>query len=348
MGIVEEVGSEVKKLRPGQRVVVSACIACGMCDYCKREEYTSCDTTNPNATIEEQLGHRPAALYGFSHLTGGVPGKSTHFHHYHLPGGQAEYVRVAFADINCLPVPDSIPDEKALYLTDIIPTAYHGCVLGEVEKGKSVGIWGLGPIGLMTARWCQILGAKRVIGIDTVPARLDMARSVLHIDTINAKEENVVERINQLAGGHLDVAIECAGFDYAQSWAQKAQIALGKLEKIYYAYVTGLETDTAEIFDEMFKAVRKFGNVSIIGVYTGYANHFPVGAMMQKNLIVKAGCCSMQKYWKYCLEKLVSGEIDPTFVITDRGHLSDAPKLYEKFNKKCDGCVKVFLRPGLS
>jgi len=324
MGIVDQVGADVRKLKVGQRVVVSFSIACGKCDYCKREEYTACGTTNPCHTVGELLGHRPSAMYGYSHLTGGVP------------GGQAEYVRVAFADVNCLPVPDDIRDEKALYLSDIIPTAYHGCVLGEVDKNKTVGIWGLGPIGLLTARWCQILGAKKIIGIDKVQARLDVARRVLNIDTINAKDENVVERVNQLTAGQLDVAIECAGFDYAKSWVHKAEMALG------------LETDTAEIFDEIFKAVRNFGNVAIIGVYSGYANHFPVGAMMEKDLIVKCGQCPAQKYWKYCLEKIVSGEMDPTFLITDRASLADAPKLYEKFNEKNDGCIKVFLQPELA
>uniref|UniRef100_A0A914WDB8 Alcohol dehydrogenase-like C-terminal domain-containing protein n=2 Tax=Plectus sambesii TaxID=2011161 RepID=A0A914WDB8_9BILA len=322
MGIIEEVGSEVKKLKVGQRVVVAFDIACGQCAYCKREEYTACDTTCPSRVVEKMYGHRPAALYGYSHLTGGVP------------GGQAEYVRVAFADINCLPIPDDIPDEKALFLSDVVPTAYHGCMLGEVKKGCSVGIWGLGPIGLMAARWCQILGAAKVIGIDCVPERLRVAQAVLGIDVINFKENDVIKTMQEMTNGELDVAIECAGFDYSNSLMHKVEMAVG------------LETDTSEIFAEMFHVVRKFGRVAVIGVYSGYANHFPVGAMMEKDLIVKCGQSPTQKYWKMCIEKIQSGELDPTFIISDRGHLSDGPRLYNKFNDKEGGCIKVFMRPG--
>jgi threonine dehydrogenase-like Zn-dependent dehydrogenase len=188
-----------------------------------------------------------------------------------------------------------------------------------------------------------------VIGIDCVPERLNIARNVLRIDTINFKEDDVLKRINELLqGGDLDVGIECAGFDYAHSWIHKAEMALGKCGNVLNLKTKispGLETDTAEILSQMFSAVRPFGNVSIIGVYCGYANHFPIGVMMEKDLIVKCGQCPVQKYWKFCLEKIESGEMDPTFVITERASLADAPNLYHKFNEKEGGCVKVFLRP---
>jgi len=250
-------------------------------------------------------------------------------------GGDAEYVRVSFADVNLFPIPDDIPDEKALYLTDVIPTALHGAKLGEVKEGSTVAIWGLGPIGLMCARWCQVLGAKKVIGIDEIPERLAVARDILKCEVINFKEEDVCTAIRQrleLPSG-VDVAIECAGFDYAHSWAHKIEMKLG------------LETDTSEIFQEIFRAVSKGGNVSIIGVYTGYSNHFPIGAMMEKNITVRGGQCPAQKYWKYCLEKLRTGEIDTDWLITDRGTLADGPRFFEKMNNKEDGCIKVFMRP---
>lgn len=175
--------------------------------------------------------------------------------------------------MNCCEVPDDIPDEKALLLTDVIPTAFHGAVLGEVGPGRTVGIWGLGPIGLMCARICQIKGASRVIGIDCVPERLRLAREFLNIDVINFQEDKVLDRICELVGGELDVAIECAGFDYARSWLHRAEMAVGTHLVTLVAWFDksflGLETDTSEIFNEMFQAVRKFGNVSVIGVYTG-------------------------------------------------------------------------------
>jgi len=320
MGIIEDVGSEVKTLSKGQRVVVAFDIACGQCEYCQREEYTACDTTNPSNLMESMYGHRTSALYGYSHLTGGVP------------GGQAEYVRVPFADVNCLPIPDDVPDEKALYLSDVIPTAFHGTQLGNVKEGSKVAIWGLGPIGLMIARWCQILKAGRIIGIDSVPQRLDVAQRVLGIEVINFAEKDVCKTIAELVPGGLDVSIEAAGFEYPKTMTHKIERALN------------LETDTADILSECIYCTKKFGNVSIIGVYSGYCNHFPIGAMMEKGLTVSGGQSPTQKYWKMALEKIRSGEIDPTFIITHKGTLSQGPVLYEKFYNR-DGVIKVFLRP---
>lgn len=319
MGIIEDAGSEVKKLKVGQRVVVAFDIACGNCSYCKREEYTACDTTNPSKLVESLYGHRPAALFGYSHLTGGVP------------GGQAEYVRVPFADVNCLVLPEDVSDEQALYLSDVVPTSYHGTELAGVEEGSSVAIWGLGPIGLMAARWCQIRKAGRIIGIDRVPERIELARK-LGIEIIDFSKDNTVTKIQELVPGGVDCAIECAGFEYSTTLLHKVERALL------------LETDTADIFTEMFTCVRKFGRVSIIGVYTGTANQFPVGAMMEKDLIIKGGQSPTQKYWKMCLEKIRSGELDPTFIITHRATLKDAPELYDRFQNDKD-VIKCFLRP---
>jgi threonine dehydrogenase-like Zn-dependent dehydrogenase len=223
MGVIDDIGDQVKNFKKGQRVVVAFAIACGECDFCKRSEFTACETTNPSKLMEKMYGHRTAAFYGYSHLTGGVP------------GGQAEYVRVAFADVNCYPVPDELPDDVAVFLSDLIPTSYHACELGKVKEGDTVAIWGLGPIGLLTARWAQLRHAKKVIGIDCVPERLEMAREELNIDVINFKEQDTVKTIAGMCPSGVDVAIECVGFEYAKSWTHKIEMALG------------LETDTADI-----------------------------------------------------------------------------------------------------
>jgi threonine dehydrogenase-like Zn-dependent dehydrogenase len=320
MGVIEEVGSQVKNLSVGQRVVVAFGIACGMCDYCKREEYTACDTTNPSKLMEQGYGHRTSGIYGYSHLTGGVP------------GGQAEFVRIPLADFNCLPVPNDVPDEKALYLSDIIPTAYHGVELGNVKEGDSVAIWGLGPVGLLIARWAQIRKAGRIIGIDCVPERLDIAKRVLGIEVIDFKSQEVCPTLAKMVPGGVDVAIEAAGFEYATTWKHKIERALS------------LETDACDILTECITAVRKFGTVSIIGVYSGTTNHFPIGALMEKGLTVRAGQSPTQKYWKMALKKIQEGVIDPTFLITHKAKLSDGPELYRKFYDR-EGVIKVFLRP---
>jgi len=321
MGIIEDVGAAVKKFQVGQRVVVAFDIACGTCDYCKRQEYTGCDTTNPSRVMESLYGHRTAALYGYSHMTGGVP------------GGQAEYVRVPFADVNCLLIPPGLPDEKVLYLSDVVPTALHAVEMGEVKKGSTVGIWGLGPIGLMAAKWAQIKGASRVIGIDCIPERLALAKNYLKIETINYKEEDTLKALERMIPGGLDCGIEAAGFEYAKTMLHKVERAVG------------LETDTADILSEIITAVRKFGVVSIIGVYSGTANHFPIGAMMEKGLTVRGGQSPTQKYWDYCLDLIKKGEIDPTFMISHKATLAAGPELYEQFYNRTDGVIKVFLRP---
>jgi threonine dehydrogenase-like Zn-dependent dehydrogenase len=321
MGIVEEVGADVKKVKVGQRVVVAFDIACGTCDHCRREEYTACDTTNPSKVMEEMYGHRTAALYGYSHLTGGVA------------GGQAEYVRVPFADVNCLPVPAGVTDEQALYLSDVVPTAYHATEMGEVGKGDTVAIWGLGPVGLMAARWCQIRGAAKVIGIDCVPARLKLAEHYLKITTINYKEQDVLKELEKLAPGGPDASIEAAGFEYAKTMLHKVERAIG------------LETDTADILSECITATRKFGRVSIIGVYSGFCNHFPIGAFMEKGQTMRGGQSPTQKYWQMCLSKIESKELDPTFIISHKLKLENIEDVYKRFYERDDGMIKVFLRP---
>jgi len=320
LGIVEEVGSEVKKMKMGQRVIVAFCIACGTCSFCQREEYTGCSTTNPSNLQKNMYGHRTCAMYGYSHLTGGVA------------GGQAEYVRVPFGDFNCLVIPDSISNDKAVLMTDVIPTAYHGATLGRVREGDLVGIWGLGPVGLMTAYWAKKMGASRVVGIDTVPERLEVARK-LGIDTIDFKAKNVMDTIKDMFPEGLDVGIECAGGEYPMSIIDTIERALN------------VETDTAEIFNEIFMSVRPFGRVAVLGVYIGAANRFPVGAMMEKSLTIRGGQCPVQKYWKKLLKMVEDGDVDPTFIVTHHGKLSEGPEYYQKFIDRKEGILKVILQP---
>jgi threonine dehydrogenase-like Zn-dependent dehydrogenase len=321
MGQVIELGSGVTKLSVGDRVVVSFDIACGDCDFCKREEYTGCKNTNPSNLQKEQFGHRTSAIFGYSHTTGGVP------------GGQAEYVRVPIADVNCLKVPDDMPDETALYLSDVIPTAFFGAENASVGKGDVVGIWGLGPVGLLCAQWCQLRGAKHIVGIDQVPERLNIAKTMLGIETIDFDKVNVLETLAKRFPDGLDCGIECAGSEYAKTWRHKAELALG------------LEDDTSDILTEIISAVRPFGRISIVGVYMGITNRFPIGAFMEKGQTMKGGQCPVQRYWKTCIEAIEKQDFDPRFVLTTRGKLSDGPTLYKRFYNKEQGILKTFLRP---
>jgi threonine dehydrogenase-like Zn-dependent dehydrogenase len=326
MGIIEEKGADVHDLQIGQRVVVAFNIICGKCSFCKRGEFTACKETNPSTLEEKMLGHRTSAIFGYSHLTGGVM------------GGQAEYVRVPFAEYNCLPIPNEVTDEQALYLSDVIPTAYFGTEMGEVKEGDSVAIWGLGPIGLMVAKWCQIRGASRVIGIDSVTERIDKAKT-LGITTINHNEvDDVYQEITKWYPDGIDVGIECVGFEYPKTFRHKLERAVG------------METDTSDILTEIIRSVRGFGHVAVLGVYTGTCNQFPIGALMEKGLTLRGGQSPTQRYWKMALDLIVNGELDPTFIITHRSTLDKAPELYDNFYKKEEGIIKVFLQPlsGLS
>jgi threonine dehydrogenase-like Zn-dependent dehydrogenase len=322
MGIIEDVGSEVKDMKVGDRVVISFCISCGECDYCKRGETTCCDTTNDSKLMEKMYGHRTAGLFGYSHLVGGYW------------GCQAEYIRVPFADVNLLKVPDSVPDDKVLYLSDVINTSYHATDLAQVEKGSSVAIWGMGPIGQLCAKIAEIKGAKLIICIDEVADRLEAARkAVKNIITINFREEKVPDRIAEVCPGGPDCAIDAAGFRYAKGFVHKAQ------------RLVGLETDTSETLNEIFTTVRKCGRVSLIADYAGTTNGLNIGAMMEKHLYVSGGQSFNQSLWHKGLELLTSGTLDPAWIVTHRGTLADGPKFYDyMFNKK-DGMIKPFLRP---
>jgi threonine dehydrogenase-like Zn-dependent dehydrogenase len=319
MGIVESVGPDVQNIKPGDRVVVSAIIACGQCWYCKNGYFSSCDTTNPSSQMEKLYGHRTGGIFGYSQLTGGYD------------GGQAEYVRVPFANLNCLKVPDNLPDEKVLFLSDVVCTAWHGCELGEVSKGQTVCIWGCGPVGLLCAQWCKVRGASKVACIDDDTYRLEVARKI-GAETINFDEANVIETIQRMFPGGPDVCIDCAGYRFPKSMLHQIEQFLK------------LETDALDIVDEMMRTVKKTGKVVLIGDYFGYANHFPIGAFMEKGLTMRGGQVFVQRYWKDLLGYIERGEFDPTVIVTHTMPLGRCPDAYDMFCYHKDNMIKCVLK----
>jgi len=322
MGIVQQVGPDVKNLKVGDRVVVSFDIAEGNCMYCKKELYTCCDLTNNSKMMEKLYGHRIAGAFGYTHLTGGYP------------GAQAEYLRVPYADVNCLKIPDGIPDEKVLFLSDIVCTGWHANELANVQKGDVVCIWGAGPVGLMAAALAKFRGASRVLIVDKDEERLEMARNKIGCEIINFDKVDVVKRFQELVPNGPDCCIEAAGFRFAKSIVHKVERALN------------LEGDTPELLAEIIKIIRKGGYIGVIADYFYHANHFPIGAFMEKSLHMAGGQSPCQKYWKKLLEYIVTGQFDPTFLVTHEFPLTEGDKAYKMFNKHEDGMVKIFLRPG--
>lgn len=323
MGIIESIGEGVTKFAVGDRVVISFDIACGKCSQCATENFTTCEMTNDSKLGEEFYGHNNVSgLFGYGELLGGYR------------GSQAEYVRVPFADTNLFLVPESVPDEKALYISDVVCTALHAAEMGEVKEGDTVAIWGLGPIGLCTARWCQIKGAKRIIGIDMIPERLQMAKDALGIEVVDRTgytSMQLCEKLFEMEPKGFDVTVEAVGFRFAMSKKHKIARAIG------------METDTPEIIDECLHTLKGGGIVSIIGDYAGYANMFPIGKLMFKHATVRSGQCPCQKYFSYVMDKIADGTFDPTFMITHRISLDDIPMAYEELHQKNAGWVKVFV-----
>jgi threonine dehydrogenase-like Zn-dependent dehydrogenase len=327
MGEVVETGPDVRNVRVGDRVVVPFPIACGQCWSCQHEMFSLCENTNPNAWMAEKLfGHPTAGIYGYSHLTGGYP------------GGQAQYARVPFADVNPLKVPAELPDEQVLFLSDILPTGYMGAEMCDLKGGEVVAVWGAGPVGQFAIASARMLGAERIIAIDRFDYRLRMAREKAGAtDTINYEQEDVLETLRELTGGRgPDAVIDAVGME-AHS------------PHIDYAYdrtkqALRLETDRPLALREAIMAVRNGGVVSVIGVYGGFIDKFPMGAVMNRGLTIRSGQCHVQRYMQPLLERIQRGDIDPSFVITHRMPLSDAPKGYDLFKHKKDDCVKVVLK----
>ncbi len=329
MGEVVEIGKEVKNLKVGDRVVVPFVIACGECFFCKKELYSCCDNTNPNAEIARKaMGHSPAGLFGFSHMLGGYA------------GGQAEYLRVPFADVGPIKIEDdSLQDEQVLFLSDIFPTGYMAAENCDIEAGDTVAIWGAGPVGQFAVRSAQMLGAERVIMIDRVPERLRLAETASGAETINFNDEDVYDRLMEMTGGRgPDRCIDAVGCE-----AHAGKTLDGALDVV--ETTIGLATDRIHVLRQAIMSCRKAGTISIPGVYVGVGDKMPIGALMNKGLTIKAGQTHMQHYMRPLLDKIQSGEIDPSFIITHRLSLDDAPKGYEMFKHKKDNCIKVVLKP---
>jgi len=320
VGVVDAVGSAVSKFKVGDRVVVSAAISCNSCYYCVNGLFSCCDNTNPSTEMQSLYGHRTAGLFGYTHLTGGYP------------GGQAEYTRVPLADNNLLRIPDGIADEKVINLCDVACTAWHANECGAVAPGHVVCIWGCGPIGLMSAAWARFRGAARVIVIDGDSYRLDFARSRLGVEAIDFTKQNVVETIQQLVPGGPDVCIEAAGFRFARSVTQRLQ------------QTVGLQTDSAEIITEIVRCCRKGGTLALIGDYFAMANQFPIGHIMEKGITLRGSQVHVQRYWQLLMDYIVSGDFDPSFILTHVVPFEKMSEAYENFDKHLHGIIKLDIK----
>jgi threonine dehydrogenase-like Zn-dependent dehydrogenase len=327
MGEVIETGSEVTNLRVGERVVIPFTIFCGQCDQCRRGNYSVCERTNRNKDLADKaFGHTTAGLFGYTHLTGGYP------------GGQAEYLRVPFADTTHIKVPDGLTDEQVLFLSDILPTGWQAAAQCDIEPTDTVAIWGCGPVGQMTIRSAILLGAKQVIAIDRLPERLSMAKAAGAI-TINFEEESVVERLNELTHGKgPEKCIDAVGLEAH---------ATATLDSLYdkAKQAVMLETDRPHVLREMMYVCRPAGVLSVPGVYGGLIDKVPFGMVMNKGLTIRTGQTHVNRWTDDLIRRIESGEIDPSFVITHTVGLEQGPEMYKTFRDKLDGCVKVVLKP---
>ncbi|MGC5310937.1 zinc-dependent alcohol dehydrogenase [Micromonospora zamorensis] len=327
MGEVVEVGPQVRNLKPGDRVVVPFPIACGHCSSCQRGLYSVCENSNPNAGIAEKImGHSPAGIFGYSHLLGGYA------------GGQAEYARVPFADIGPLKVPDEVSDDQAVMLADVFPTGYMGAEMCDIKPGQVIAIWGAGPVGLFAAASARLLGAERVIVIDRFPYRLRLAEEHTGAETINYEQADVLDTLNEMTAGRgPDACIDAVGLEGHHGNA--AMYAYDRAKQ-----VARVETERPFALRQAILACRSGGVVSVVGAYGGFVDKFPMGAFMNRSLIMRTGQCHVQRYTRPLLERIQRGEIDPSFIVSHRMPLRDAPKGYKIFQKKQDDCTKVLLK----
>jgi threonine dehydrogenase-like Zn-dependent dehydrogenase len=327
MGEVVEVGGGVNNLKVGDRVVVPFPIACGNCGACEAGAYSLCENSNPNAYIaEKMLGHTAAGIFGYSHLTGG------------FAGGQAEFARVPFADVGPLKVPEGMTDEQALFLSDILPTGYMGAEMCGIRPGDTVAVWGCGPVGQFAIASAYLLGAERVIAIDRFGYRLDMAREKAGAITINYEEvDSVADVLKDLTAGRgPDHCIDAVGVE-------------GHTHGVAYMHdrmkqMIRMQADRPIALREAIYSCRNGGTVSVIGVYAGLIDKFPMNAVMNRSLTIKTGQCHVHRYMQPLLERIQKGEIDPTFVITHTMPLDQAPEGYKIFNNKEDHCEKIVLK----
>lgn len=327
MGEVVEVGRDNKALKVGDRVVVPFTISCGECWFCKRGFYSGCERSNPDREKATKLwGNSPAGLFGYSHLLGG------------FSGGQAEYLRVPFADVGPIKVPDHLTDEQVLFLSDIFPTGYMAADFCNIQPGDTIAIWGCGPVGQMAIRSAFLLGAERVIAIDTVPERLQLARDGGAV-TLDFMDDDIYDRIMELTRGRgADACIDAVGTEADAMSGVDAMIDRVKV-------ATFLGTDRPHVLRQAIHCCRNFGTVSIVGVYGGFLDKIPFGSAINRGLTFRMAQTPVQAYLPKLLDRIEKGEIDPSFVITHRATLEDGPDLYKTFRDKKDGCIKVVLKP---
>jgi len=327
MGEVVEIGSGVPNLSVGDRVVVPFPIACGNCAQCERELYSLCENSNPNAWMAEKLwGYSPCGIFGYSHMLGGYA------------GGQAEYGRVPFADVGALKVPDNLDDEQVLFLSDIFPTGYMAAEACHIQPGDVIAVWGCGPVGQFAIKSAYLLGAEKVIAIDRFPYRLRIARERAGAETINYEQTDFFEALKEMTGGRgPDSCIDAVGLE-------------GHAPGLSYAYdrfkqAMMMETDRPIALREAILACRSGGTISVAGVYGGFIDKFPMGAIVNRSLTIRSGQTHVHRYMRPLLQRIQNGEIDPSFVITHRLKLGDAPEGYQIFNNKEDDCLKIVMRP---
>lgn len=327
MGEVMEVGKDNKSLRPGDRVVIPFTIFCGECEQCKRQNYSVCERSNRNADAAAKLfGHSCAGLFGYSHLTGGYA------------GGQAEYVRVPFADTTHIKVPDTLDDEQALFLGDILPTGWQAAAQCDIQPTDIVAIWGAGPVGQMAVRSAIMMGARQVVVIDRVSERLGMARQAGAV-TINFEDESVIDRLNELTQGKgPEKCIDAVGME-----SHISRSADSVYDRVKQAVM--LETDRPHVLREMIYVCRPAGILSIPGVYGGLIDKIPFGASMNKGLTWRMGQTDVNRWAPQLLEHVLEGRIDPSFVVTHSVGLERGAEMYRTFRDKKDGCIKVVLKP---
>ena len=328
MGEVVEVGHGVPNLKRGDRVVVPFAIACGQCFFCQKTLYSLCDNSNPNPEqARKMMGQSPAGLFGYSHMLGG------------FAGGQAEYARVPYADVGPIKIPAELSDEKVLFLSDIFPTGYMAAENCDIEPGDTVAVWGCGPVGQFAVQSAWMFKAGRVIAIDRVPERLQMARVFGKAETINFDDDKVYDKLMELTKGRgPDRCIDAVGAEAHGTGSFDAVV--DKAKAALY-----LGTDRPHVLREAIMCCRKGGTLSIPGVYLGYLDKVPMGAAMNKGLTMKMGQTHVHRYLEPLLKRVQSGEIDPSFLITHRLKLSDAPEAYKTFRDKKDGCIKVVMSP---
>ncbi|WP_153557154.1 zinc-dependent alcohol dehydrogenase [Roseimaritima sediminicola] len=328
MGEVVEVGNAITNLSVGDRVVVPFTLSCGSCFFCQRQQFSLCDTSNPNAQqAAEIMGQSPAGLLGYSHLLGG------------FAGGQAEYLRVPYADVGPIKVPAGIADEQVLFLSDIFPTGYMAAENCDMEQGDTVAVWGCGPVGQFAIQSAWMLGAGRVVAIDREPDRLAMAAKHGKAETINFEQQDVYDKLMEMTKGRgPDRCIDAVGAE-AHAAGTLREAADDAME------AARLPSNHPYVLAEAIKCCRKGGTLSVPGVYTAMVDNLPFGPAMNKALTIKTGQTHVQRYLQPLLDKVVAGQIDPSFIITHRGSLEDAPQLYKTFAERSDDCLKVVLAP---